>query len=92
MDECTLYGSDQLFSCTKLLLGDVSLQSCDLYFIFTIKFVKFVRLLEALLDICRDTCTELTGREHETCIFFFVFGSLIVSQRPLNVVSDALHE
>ena len=71
MDECTLYGSDQLFSCTKLLLGDVSLQSCDLYFIFTIKFVKFVRLLEALLDICRDTCTELTGREHETCIFFF---------------------
>lgn len=93
MDECRLYGCDQLFSCTKLLLEDVSLQSCDLNFIFTIKFVKFVRLLEALLDICRDACRELNGRENMKHAFSF---SIWLSYRKLKAtqcrVSDALHE
>lgn len=75
----------------KLLLEDVSLQSCDLNFKFTIKFVKIVRLLEALRDICRDACREPNGRENMKHAFFFLFGSLIVSRRPLNVQCQMLH-
>ena len=75
----------------KLLLEDVSLQSCDLNFKFTIKFVKIVRLLEALRDICRDACREPNGRENMKHAFLFLFGSLIVSRRPLNVQCQMLH-